>query len=326
MQKVPGDLWGACNTIEEIYQNNIRYFADSVAFDWSDDLPYLEPWIGTGVYANAYGCDYLWRDDNAPDVHYRYHHIEEVRDLPYPDYHQSPVMQMVLECIDVLKERTFGQLPICLTDTQSPFDTATLILDAAEFFTACYTHRDIVLDFMDKITNLIIEFSQVQAERIGDTLWTKPGHIMPASPSYRGISISDDNLAVSSPKINEIISLPSNQKIADAFNGVAIHSCGKWAHTMAKLKDMQNVIMVDCAVSREVDPTPNAPASVREAMKGSGIITKVRVGGDMPNVMRILDALFDPSLKLIVEINYSATDAERNYKLVRDKLSALYGV
>ncbi|MCG7851692.1 MAG: hypothetical protein MIO92_04145 [Methanosarcinaceae archaeon] len=46
----------------------------------------------------------------------------------------------------------------------------------------------------------------------------------------------------------------------------------------------------------------------------------------MPNVMQILDALFDPSLKLIVEINYNAADAEQNYKLVRDKLSVLYGV
>ncbi len=24
----------------------------------------LQAWIGTGVYANAFGCDYLWREEH----------------------------------------------------------------------------------------------------------------------------------------------------------------------------------------------------------------------------------------------------------------------
>ena len=122
----------------------------------------MEPWIGTGVFANAFGCEYHFRDDNAPHVRYRYHKIEEVRDIEYPDYRKSPIMSMVLDCIDCFRERTHDGLPIALTDTQSPFDTATLILDAAEFFTACYTEPEIVTDFLQKITDLIVEFSEVQ--------------------------------------------------------------------------------------------------------------------------------------------------------------------
>ena len=203
------------------------------------------------------------------------------------------------------------------------------MLDTAEFFTACYINEEIVLDFMEKITNLIIEFSKIQIQRIGECLLAKPGQIMPSSTSYRGISISDDNLAVSSPQINEKIALPFNQKIADAFNGLAIHSCGKWTHTMAKLKHLRNILMIDCAITPESDPTPNIAAEVRDAMKGSSIITKVRTGTNIEKAIPILEELFDPSIKLIVGIeysreNYSPEKAENNYKIVKDLLNGLY--
>jgi hypothetical protein len=324
MQRVPGELWGECNTIKRIFATNVDYFQRSLLNEWTDEIPYLEPWIGTGAYANAFGCRYKWRDDNAPDVYYRYHSIDELSGVEYPDYRKSPVMNMVLDCIDYFKEKTDGQLPICLTDTQSPFDTATLILDASEFFIACYTDEDLIWDFMGKITDLIIEFSRVQSERIGADLHVKPGHIMPSSTAYRGISISDDNLAVSSPQINEKIALPFDQKIADAFNGLAVHSCGKWAQTMAKLKGMRNILMVDCALSTMCDPTPNSAAEVREALKGSGIIAKVRLSSDLQEIRSTLNDLFDPSLKLIAELTHTPEDAERNYKEVYEQLSELY--
>lgn len=122
-----GEVFGECNSIEAIYRNNIAYLEDFLRLDWTDDLPYLEPWIGTGVYANAFGCEYHFRDGIAPHVRYRYHKIEELRSIDYPDYRQSPIMKMVLDCIDCFRERTRDRLPIALTDTQSPLDTATLV-------------------------------------------------------------------------------------------------------------------------------------------------------------------------------------------------------
>ncbi|MGE5222075.1 MAG: uroporphyrinogen decarboxylase family protein [Omnitrophica WOR_2 bacterium] len=324
IQKVPGEQFGECNTLERIYATNIDYFEKSLLNPWSDEVPYLEPWIGTGVYANAFGCPYKWLEDNAPHPYYRYHSIEELRAVEYPDYHKSPIMNMVLDCIDYLKEKTCGKLPICLTDTQSPSDTATLIVDASEFFIGCYQQEEIIAEFMGKITDLIIEFSNVQAKRIGRDLHVKPGHIMPSSTAYRGLSISDDNLAVASPWINEKLAFPFDQKLADAFNGLAVHSCGKWARTMEKLKNLENILMVDCALSIVCDPTPNKAAEVRDALKGSGIIVKARLGNDLQEIRSTLADLFDPSLKLIVEPAYTPEDAERNYHAVYDQLNELY--
>lgn len=320
-------VFGPSNSVEEIYQNNIAYVDEKLQFDWTDDLPFLEPWIGTGVFANAFGCEYHFRDDNAPHVRYRYHNIEEVRDIEYPDYRKSPIMSMVLDCIDCFRERTHDGLPISLTDTQSAFDTATLILDAAEFFAACYTEPEIVAGFLKKINDLIVEFSEVQMKRIGPELLAQPGHLMPSIVGLPGISISDDNLAVSSPKINRQFSLPLDEQLGVHFGGVAIHSCGVWTHTISMLRDFQKMMAIECAVGHgrcDHDPNTNPPADVRGAVADSSLIVKVRFDSDIDKALAALDELASPEMRLIAHIGYVPEHAERNYRLVTEKLEQVY--
>jgi len=321
-------VFGPCNSIEEIYQNNVAYVDDKLQFDWTDDLPFLEPWIGTGVFANAFGCEYHFRDDNAPHVRYRYHKIEEVRDVEYPDYRKSPIMAMVLDCIDCFRERTHDGLPISLTDTQSSFDTATLVLDVAELFTACYSEPEIVTGFLQKITDLIVEFSEVQMQRIGPELLVRPGHLMPSFVGGPGISISDDNLAVSSPRINRLFALPMNEQLAVHFGGLAIHSCGVWTHTMSMLHEFQKITAIDCAVGYgrgDHDPNTNLPADVRKAVADSSLIVKARFDSDLDKALAALDELASPQMRLIAHIGYVPEHAERNYRRVTEKLEQVYG-
>jgi Uroporphyrinogen decarboxylase (URO-D) len=325
LQRPPMSLWGTCNDVETIYRNNIDAMDAWLAVEATDELPYLEPWIGTGIYANAFGCEYVWRDNDAPAVHYRYHRIDEVRGITKPDWRAtSPIMRMVLDCIDRLKEGTQSRFPIALTDTQSPYDTATLILDACELFACCYEEPETVRHFMQQITDLLIEFSREQIRHIGDNLVARPGHIMTGVPGGRGISISDDNLAVGSPKVNLDISMPFNQQIADAFGGVAIHSCGCWTGTMKHLSRFPGVFMVDCAGERVCDPNPNTVEAIRDAMAGQGIITKVRFGANMETAIPAIRQLADKRLRLVIDIGYDAPNAQRNYDLVRRTLEEAY--
>jgi hypothetical protein len=320
-------VFGACNSIEDIYRNNIAYVADKLQFEWTDDLPFLEPWIGTGVFANAFGCEYHFRDDNAPHVRYRYHKIDEVRNLEYPDYRKSPIMAMTLDCIDYFREQTGDRLPISLTDTQSPFDTATLVLDAAEFFAACYSDPETATDFLQKITDLIVEFSQAQIERIGPKLLAQPGHLMPSFVGGPGISISDDNLAVSSPTINRRFALPMNEQLAVKFGGLAIHSCGVWTHTISMLREFKNMMAIDCAVGHgrgDHDPNTNLPAEVRKAAAGSDLIVKVRFDSDIEKALAALDELASPDMRLIAHLGYVHEHAEENYRRVTEKLERIY--
>ena len=333
LQHPAGTVWQRCNTVEEVYESNLRYCRDALEVDHTDDLPFLEPWVGTGVYANAFGCEYVFRDGDSPHVRYRYHAIDEVADVEYPDYRKSPIMDMVLDSIDCFKERTRQRLPIALTDTQSPFDTATLVVDACELYAACYTHESVVAELLQKITDLIVEFSRVQIDRIGDALVARPGHSMPSLLGAPGFSISDDNLAVASPRVNRRFALPYDRQLADALGPLAIHSCGTWTHTMPAVRDMGGVMAIECAVGEGRDegqaaglhdPAPNNPAEVRRSLAGSPIITKARPGDNLEKTLAMLDDLVDPGRKLIVEIPHHPEDAEFNYRRIEERLRKWY--
>jgi hypothetical protein len=330
VQRPSYELWSECNSVESVWQNNLRHMESWLSQQWSDELPHLQPWFGTGVYANAFGCAYLWRDGEAPDTHVRFKTIDEVRGITEPDWRAGGVMSMVLECIDVLLDRTRGRFPIALTDTQSPCDTATLVLDTSEYFTACYTDEAAVDRLMEAVTRLIVSFSREQARRIGEGRVSRPGHVMPSLTTLTGITLSDDNLAVSSPTVNERFSLRWDQRVADELGGVALHSCGVWDHTMKLLRG-RGVMAVDCSVSRQWDPTPMTPAAVRAALRGTGIVVKARCGGTPEDIRQAVADHAGPDMRLILDIARVDNDdaayalaAERNYALAQDLLAAAY--
>ena len=109
MQCSPSKACSGCNTIEKSFTENIETFAKDLDII-SDHIPYLEPWFGTGVYANAYECKYVWREEEAPAVHYRYKKIEEVRGIKKPSIDDSEIMRMVIDAIRYYKEKTSGKL------------------------------------------------------------------------------------------------------------------------------------------------------------------------------------------------------------------------
>ena len=325
VQSVPLDVYTSCNTIEDIYTANVRFFERqlSVKSDW---LPYLEPWMGTGIFANAFGCEYLWRDGDAPAVHYRYHSLEEVADLTAPTPDDSEVMPRVLEAIALFRERTSDRVPIALTDTQSANDTATLVLDATELIAGCYSDPEVAHRLLGQVNDLIIEFSRRQIEAIGSAPVARPGHIMVSSPDWRGISISDDNLAFMSVEIGREFCLRYDQQLADEFGGLAIHSCGRWQHLMPDVAAMRNIVQVDCAIHIDADPNPNDPEAVRDAFAGSGIAVKVRGPNDFEPWREILPRLVKRGLRLIVQLDYVPDEAEsaRNYGETCRILDGLY--
>src|SRR3989339_290934 len=291
-----------CNSIEENFNANMYDFEKTLECP-SDTLPNLEPWFGTGIYAEAFGCKYYWREGDCPAVHYAYHNIEEIQEIQKPEISSGKMFAMVLKAIEYFKDKTSGKLPICMTDTQSASDTATLVLDASEFFISCYSNPKVVKRFLNTINELIIEFSRKQVELIGDCL-VLPGRIISSSINAnlggKGITIADDNLAVSSPQLNAEYFLPLDDKIGEAFGGIAIHSCGNWGHTMPLLLQMKNLIMIDCKISSPMDPNPTIPEQARDALKGTNIAVQVNLNNDVERDFDLLDRLCSPDLRLIV--------------------------
>ena len=205
------------------------------------------------------------------------------------------------------------------------------MLDTSEFFTACYTDEEAVNDLMAAVTELIIAFSAEQARHIGQEMVSRPGHVMPSLPGFRGITLSDDNLAVSSPQVNEKFALRFDAVIAERLGGAAIHSCGVWDRTMRMLPG-RGVMAVDCSVSPRWDPTPMTPSMVRAALGGTGIVVKARCGGTRDEIEQAIAALAGPDMRLILDIARIDEDdaayaraAEANYALAARLLARAYG-
>ena len=178
--------------------------------------------------------------------------------------------------------------------------------------------------FMNAVTDLIIAFSEMQMEAIGQTLLL-PGHQMLCHPTWRGISISDDNMAILSPKAYEVAALPYNSRIARHFDGIALHSCGEIGHNIPIQLRTPRLTQMECSACitvKDSDPRPNTPESLRDGYRGSGVITKVRIS---KQEIELLDRLLAPDLKCAVSVTGVETqeESERVYRQFKERISRI---
>jgi len=311
----PIDIWGNVSS-DRVLSLERQLEAFIVAMQLQSDFAftYLEPWHGVGVFANIFGCKVNWNDFDAPQTLPIYHSIDEVAGLQHPDILKAELPQMILETIRYYRSVTNDQLDIVLTDTQSPNDSASLILDTSEFFACSLSDMPRLAPFMELLTQVMIEFSEMQLAAMGPTA-AHPGHIMLSSSRLPGISVSDDNMAVISRRAYENAALPYNSHLGAHFGGIALHTCGDFSQNFAPLKQVSNLMLVDCALDG-VDPTPNNPRKLGEAFAGSGIPLKVRIGAGR-EYWQGLPELLRPDLKLILQIA-SDGDIEKSIELYQE--------
>jgi hypothetical protein len=296
----PIDIWGAVAS-DRAASLDRQLEAFLVAMQLKSDFAftYLEPWHGVGVYANIFGCAVNWYDFDAPQTRPIYHSLDELEGLEKPEILEAELPQMILETIRYYRQATDDRLDIVLTDTQSPNDSASLILDTSEFFASSLLAMDRLAPFMNLITEVMIEFSEMQLAAMGPTA-ARPGHIMQSSRGLAGISVSDDNMAVISAKSYANSALPYNSRLGEHFGGIALHTCGDFSHNFDVVKQVTNLALMDCAMA-DVDPQPNDPHKLAEAFAGTGITLKVRLGAT-PLCWERLEELVRPDLKLILQI------------------------
>lgn len=240
----------------------------------SDWIPYLEPWNGIGIFAEAFGCPFEFSDNEAPWTRPIVFNIDQLKRLEKPELRKSGMLKYVLETTEYLNEQTKGELPIAATDTQSPFNTLTLICDTAFILTEAWDYREDVHRVLGYITDLIIEFT-LEQRKLCNRIAT-PGHSMWSPDLLSGISISDDILAMVGPNFYKEFCVPCSERIAEALGGVVEHSCGKWAYNFDTVKEIKGLTMVDLAISKAHDPDPNCPGDIVKAFSGTGIPVQVR--------------------------------------------------
>ncbi|MBS1253830.1 MAG: hypothetical protein MAG451_02883 [Anaerolineales bacterium] len=228
-----------------------------------DAVPTLYPYLGTGAFASAFGCEVTWYEDDHPWANALiYGNPDRVYALEQP----KPTDGLLGEVLDYTRhflDRTGDGYPIRVTDLQGPVDTAYLIWNSDDFLVAMYTNPEEVHHLLGMVTQLIIEFVTEQRRLVEDFV---PCHLQPWLPDGFGLTVSDDAMALLSPDLYEEFAVPYLNQLSEAFNGVFVHSCGNVEHNLESLKKVHKLRGINFGATE----TPFE--SVVEAFSGEVVI------------------------------------------------------
>jgi hypothetical protein len=219
-----------------------RFFEKLQRFFYQDDfIPRLQPQLGIGVVASAFGAEVTFPEDQLPMTHPVIKPGEPASRVYELDPPAANTGQLgdVLEYTAYFNKNAGRQYPIALTDLQGPLDTAYLIWNTNDFMIAMLEHPKEVHYLMRMVTDLIIKFVKEMRSRAD---WFVPAHFPPAHlPDGKGITISEDVLALLSPRMYEQFSLPYLNELSEEFGGIVIHSCGNIEHQLGVLEKVHNL-------------------------------------------------------------------------------------
>jgi hypothetical protein len=161
--------------------------------------------------------------------------------------------KLLLENMKYFRKMTKGALPLHLVDSQDSMANASTLMDTNDYFIGLTTNPAEMHELHRLCNYAIKKFINAQIEICeGDyipmnTFWF--GWV----PKGEGISLSIDLLAMVSPKNVEEFVLPYLNEISNYYNGVLIHSCGKWPQNMEVIKRTDKLRGIDFGVT-ETDP------------------------------------------------------------------------
>jgi len=229
-----------------------------------DYIPALHPYLGTGVFASAFGCKIRWFENENPWA------IPIIDKDPSRVYDLQPpadtdgLLGRVLEFTEYFRTATHGEFPIRMTDLQSPLDTASLIWRYEDFLVAMITHPREVHHLLNLVTELIIRFVKKQREVSQDFI---PVHYpFVWLPDGKGIAVSEDIMALIPEYLYREFAVPYNNRLAEEFGGLIIHSCGNITHCFPALKDQKNLWGINFGATET--PFPGAV----EALSGKTVL------------------------------------------------------
>lgn len=143
------------------------------------------------------------------------------------------------------------RLSIRIMDFQSPFTTVEQLLGSEWFFTIVYDDPGRLHSLMDVVTDFAIDFFRAQLAVAGPNACPGSWPVI-WFPPCAGIQMSDDNLVNVSPEVYEEFVVPYNNRIAEAFGGLFLHSCTITDRHVAVLHKLKGLTGLNCDISTSV--------------------------------------------------------------------------
>jgi uroporphyrinogen-III decarboxylase len=266
----------------------------------TDYVPFLDPFEGVTVLAEAFGCKVevpLYGDPwiREPLIHQNH---DDVWFLKKPES-SNHIYTRTLETLRFFEENTGFAIPVGATDPQGPLDVASLIWNNSYFLQSCLLHKKEVHHLLNIITDAFIEFYTMQYECLRNPAY--PVHSFQLVNSNDGISISDDEAVLLSPELFEEFGVPYLSRIADSFGGLYYHCCGDFGHILDKILCIEGLR----AINGHLSPNELKPEYIVKIIdKGVGLfigMSDIEIGWEDPdwkhdNITELYDNYYIPAV------------------------------
>jgi hypothetical protein len=233
----------------------------SAAESGFDNIPAAAFDFGREAYllALAYGCPVI-KISGLVTAEHLYKTLEDAEHLQKVErIWQHGLYPVIFERIAEF-QNCYGDIPISISDNQSPNDALTSILNSQEAMIGMFTDKDRIHRILGTLTDSIIEINRHFEHEIRN---------FAGFHCARGISlgmhISDDNAAFLSPDTYAEFSKPYNERLAEEFGGIVFHCCMGYEQNLENMASTKNFLGFDAM------PDYNDIDKVLQAIHGRGV-------------------------------------------------------
>ncbi len=266
----------------------------------TDYVPFLDPFEGVTVLAEAFGCKVDIPVNGDPWVKRPIiYDPMDVYDLKKPGK-DNPVFKRILETLRFFEKNTGYLIPTGPTDPQSPLNVASLIWEHNSFLMSCITNPKEVHHLLDMISDVFIDFYRIQYETLKNPAY--PVHSFQLLNTHDGIAISDDEIILLSPQLYKEFGVPYMNKISNAFGGIYYHSCGDFGRFLDVIFEIEGLR----AINGHLSPKEFKPEYIKKVVdRKIGIflgISDKEIGWDDPeflkpeSIKKIYDDYYIPNI------------------------------
>lgn len=223
-EEIPDDYY---TNPASMYARQVEQFENHLKLPIEDNyVPYLMPWYGTGVTASAFGVDinFLPKMDPSTEGISVVNEIDDLKKMTMPDLHKAGLMPRVIDTIEYFMDNS--DIPVTFTDNHGPLTLAVQIVGYEKLFYWMYDYPREIHNFMDLLSETVIEWVKLQKQLIGEPLNHCFGNQGIYVPEGVGVWFSDDDSVIISAELYKEFVVPYNEKILKYFDGGIIHFCG----------------------------------------------------------------------------------------------------
>ncbi len=211
------------------------------------------------LMALAYGCEMIKINGliNAAPL---YHTATEAVEMKkHKDIFNYGLYPIICKRIEKFQKR-WGEVPLTISDNQSPIDVVTSIFHSEEAMLAMYDEGQTIHNMLDIVTDSMIEINRHFESIITNFGGFQSGNYLPF-----GMHISEDDAAFISPALYREFELPYVERLSREFGGVCFHCCLKHEFNLGNFSSTTGFMGFDA------QPDYNCTDSVLKNMKEGGV-------------------------------------------------------